>query len=289
MCPETHSARIRRVVLNSPDVVCSWRSSEIQRPPSQRTEARPAARGFSLIELLIVVAIVGIFMALLVPALNQAKAKGKTVACLGQLQQFAAAAQMYSGDNSGYLVLNPTTTETNGWAGGNMQDATQVTNTTLLRQGKLFPYVGRSELFHCPADSAPTATGGLRARSYSMNSWIGSRTMESAGAVARSFRTFVRDAELAVGGPAMLWFMADEHEATIDDGFFLVTMDDSQPFVSLPAFRHQNGFALNFVDGHVERWKLRDSTTRLSSQATGKVSPRNADWLRLKQETTIAE
>lgn len=250
---------------------------------------RPPVRGFSLIELLIVVAIVGIFMALLVPALNQAKTKGKTVACLGQLQQFAVAAQMYSGDNSGYLVLNPTTTETNGWAGGNMQDTTQVTNTALLRQGKLFPYVGRSELFHCPADSIPTATGGLRARSYSMNSWIGSRAMESASAAARSFRTFVRDAEFAVGSPAMLWFMADEHEATIDDGFFLVTMDDSRPFVSLPAFRHQNGFALNFVDGHVERWKLRDPTTRLSDQATGKINARNADWLRLKQETTIAE
>lgn len=249
----------------------------------------PPVRGFSLIELLIVVAIVGSFMALLVPALNQAKAKGKTVACLGQLQQFAAAAQMYSGDNSGYLVLNPTTTETNGWAGSNMQDAAQVTNTTLLRQGKLFPYVGRSELFHCPADTAPTATGGLRARSYSMNSWIGSRAMESASAAARSFRTFVRDAEFAVGSPAMLWFMADEHEVTIDDGFFLVTMDDSQPFASFPALRHQRGFALNFVDGHAELWKLRDPTTKLSDRAPTAISSKNSDWLRLKQETTLPE
>ncbi len=264
-------------------------SSEIQRPPPQRTEARPAVRGFSLIELLVVVAIVAIFLALLLPALNQAKSKGKTIACLGQLKQFSAAAQMYSGDNNGFLVLNPTTAETNGWGGGNMQDATQATNTTMLRQGKLFPYLGRIELFHCPADTALTATGGARARSYAMNSWIGSRTMESVGAVARSFRTFVRDAELAVGRPTMLWFMADEHEATLDDGFFLVTMDDSKPFASFPALRHQRGFGLNFVDGHAELWKLRDPTTQLGDRGAAQISRKNSDWLRLKQETTLPE
>lgn len=246
-------------------------------------------RGFSLIELLVVVAIVGIFMALLLPALNQAKSKGKTIACLGQLKQFAAAAQMYSGDNGGFLVLNPTAAETNGWGGGNMQDAAQATNTTLLRQGKLFPYVGRTELFHCPEDTGLTATGGARARSYSMNSWIGSRTMESVNAAARSFRTFVRDAEFATGGAATLWFMADEHETTIDDGFFLVTMDDSQPFASFPALRHQRGFALNFVDGHAQLWKLRDPSTKLNDRGTAQISGKNSDWLRLKQETTLAE
>lgn len=238
-----------------------------------------------MIELLVVVAIIGILTALLLPVLNTAKNKGKTVACLGQLKQFAMAAQMYSGDNSGFLVVNPTTSETNGWVAGSMKVVTQAADPTLLRQGKLFPYLGRIELFHCPADTATTTTGSLRSRSYSMNSWIGSRTMESAGAAARSFRTFVRDAEFAVGGAATLWFMADEHETTLDDGFFLVTMDDSQPFASFPALRHQHGFALNFVDGHAALWKLRDPATRVGSQISGK----NADWLRLKQDTTLPQ
>jgi prepilin-type N-terminal cleavage/methylation domain-containing protein len=245
--------------------------------------------GFTLIELLVVVAIIGILTALLLPVLNTAKSKGKTVSCLGQLKQFAMAASMYSGDNSGFLVLNPTTSETNGWVAGSMKIETQATNTTLLRQGKLFPYLGRSELFHCPEDTGLTATGGARTRSYSMNSWIGSRTMESVGAAARSFRTFVRDAEFAAGGAATLWFMADEHEATIDDGFFLVTMDDSQPFASFPALRHQHGFALNFVDGHAALWKLRDPTTKLNGLVVGQISGKNSDWLRLKQETTTPQ
>jgi hypothetical protein len=197
---------------------------------------------------------------------------------------------MYSGDNSGFLVANSTTTGTNGWVGGNLKIDTQATNTALLRQGKLFPYSGRTEMFHCPADTSIAANRGPRIRSYSMNSWIGSRVMESAStSVARSFRTFVRDVEFAVGSPAALWFMADEHEATIDDGFFLVTMDDSQPFASFPALRHQHGFGLNFVDGHAELWRLRDPSTQLNRQTAPQISSKNSDWLRLKQETTTPQ
>lgn len=245
--------------------------------------------GFTLIELLVVVAIIAILAALLLPASNAAKNKGKTISCLGQLKQFAVATQMYSGDNNGFLVANLDATETNSWAGGNMKVDSQATNTALLRQGKLFPYFGRVELFHCPADTSTSATGSLRARSYSMNSWIGSRVMESASAAARNFRTFVRDVEFATGGAATLWLMADEHETTIDDGFFLVTMDDTQPFASFPALRHQHGFALNFVDGHAELWRLRDPESRIGDRQSALVSAKNTDWLRLKQNTTVAQ
>lgn len=242
-----------------------------------------------MIELLVVIALIAILAGLLLPALNRAKSKGHTVSCLNQLKQFAAAAQMYSGDNSGFLVANSTTTGTNGWVGGNMKVDNQATNTTLVRQGKLFPYSGRTEMFHCPADVSTTATGSLRTRSYSMNSWIGSRVMESVSTAALGFRTFVREVEFATGSPATLWLMADEHEATIEDGFFLVTMDDSQPFASFPALRHQHGFGLNFVDGHAELWKLRDPTTTLGSRTGPQITGKNSDWLRLKQETTIPQ
>ena len=98
------------------------------------------------------------------------------------------------------------------------------------------------------------------------------------------FRTFVRDSELSAAGPATIWVIADEHEASIDDAWFLVTMDDSQPFASFPATRHERGYGLNFGDGHAEFYKLRDPRTQLAS---GQISPYNSDWQRLKQVTTI--
>ncbi len=244
-----------------------------------------------------VIAIIAILAGLLLPALGVAKAKAKTIACLNHLKQAGVAAQMYLGDNSGVLVPNldiaRVMTNSNVWVSGSMKEPNLATNTTLLRQGKLFPYASQVGLFHCPADNSMSVEGvsirGQRVRSYAMNSWIGGRSMDGAVTGRNSFRTFVKDAEFGAGGTAMLWLMADEHEVTIDDGYFLVTMDDSQPFASFPAMRHQRGFTLNFVDGHAEHWKLRDPTTIVSAQGYSQVSSRNADWLRLKQATTVMQ
>jgi len=76
---------------------------------------------------------------------------------------------------------------------------------------------------------------------------------------------------------------------TIDDGYFLVTMDDATPFASFPALRHQHGFTLNFVDGHAEVWRLRDPTSTVSAQGYVQVGGKNSDWLRLKQVTTVMQ
>ena len=102
-----------------------------------------------------------------------------------------------------------------------------------------------------------------------------------------SYRTFVRESELAAARPATLWTMIDEHEATIDDGWFWVTMDDSKPFASSPATRHHNSYGLNFADGHVESKKLRDPNSQSLGMQHAKISPKNWDWLHLKQLTTI--
>jgi hypothetical protein len=122
-----------------------------------------------------------------------------------------------------------------------------------------------------------------RVRSYAMNGWLGSRYMESYSG-QKGFRTFVKDSELAAVGSANLWSLMDEHEASIDDGWFLVTMDDSQPFASFPATRHHQGYSLNFADGHAQVFKLRDANTQFPVRQGG--SAKNSDWLRLKQVTT---
>jgi prepilin-type N-terminal cleavage/methylation domain-containing protein len=262
-------------------------SLPLRLPHFCETRSSPSCRaGFTLIEILVVIAIIAILAALLLPVLSVGKLKGKRVSCSNNLRQFAASSQMYSADNDGRLVDNlPLGQGTNFWVPGNMTEALDATNQTLIRQGKLFPYASQVPIYRCPAD--PSESRGVpRVRSYAMNGWMGSRYMERNSAQS-GYRTFVRESEISSAGPARLWSIIDEHEASIDDAWFQVTMDDSQPFVSFPATRHEHGYVLNFADGHVETYKLRDPNT-LSPIAPGtQIGKQNSDWIRLKQVTTI--
>lgn len=245
-----------------------------------------------MIELLLVVGIIAVLAALLLPAINRAKERARTVACLNNLKQLGLASQMYAADNAGMLAANQRQNlGSNQWVRGNMQSTVDATNTALIQQSKFFPYVNQASAFRCPADvelsggDTAKATAGLaRVRSYAMNSWTGSRYMETYPR-ATGYRTFIKDTEFASTGAAAVWYLADEHLATLDDGWFLVTMDDSQPFASFPATRHQRGYALDFADGHAATVKLRDPLSQPTSQ-TG-VSSRNSDWVQLKQMTTV--
>jgi prepilin-type N-terminal cleavage/methylation domain-containing protein/prepilin-type processing-associated H-X9-DG protein len=70
-------------------------------PPVRR--AGRASRGFTLIELLVVIAIIAILASLLLPALGQAKAKGKAIQCLNNLKQMGLAMILYSDENDGFI------------------------------------------------------------------------------------------------------------------------------------------------------------------------------------------
>ena len=56
-------------------------------------------RGFTLVELLVMIAIVAILAGLLLPVLVKAKQKGQATVCLNDLKQAGLAVQLFAGDN----------------------------------------------------------------------------------------------------------------------------------------------------------------------------------------------
>lgn len=95
-----HSATImsRRVSSTGPTASTRW----------ERDFAHVAfARGFTLIEVLVVVAITAILTALLLPAVSRLRTDGQAAVCAGNLRQIASGAQLYAAEHSMRLPGNP--------------------------------------------------------------------------------------------------------------------------------------------------------------------------------------
>lgn len=246
-------------------------------------------RGFTILELLAVVATIATLAALLLPVLGKAKIKAQRTTCLSNLRQLGYAWVMYKDDNSDYLTESYPVNNPDVWVQGDMTVAAQAGNPELIRQGKLYNYNQSVAIYHCPADQGVAINGTVTptVRSYSMNCFMGARD-PSLGAIPPTAGAYVPfySTYSDIPRPSQLWVLVDEDERSINDGFF-VTDPTAQVWLDFPAnsaHRHNYSFALNFADGHSEVWHYRDP--RSSQVARNQTEqPGNVDLAKLASVT----
>jgi prepilin-type N-terminal cleavage/methylation domain-containing protein/prepilin-type processing-associated H-X9-DG protein len=67
-------------------------------------KSRTDLRGFTLVELLVVIGIIALLVSMLLPALTKARAAAQSVACLSNLRTLGQGMQMYAGEQRGAIL-----------------------------------------------------------------------------------------------------------------------------------------------------------------------------------------
>jgi prepilin-type N-terminal cleavage/methylation domain-containing protein len=261
----------------------------------KRTSLKPSA--FTLIELLMVIAIIAILAALLLPALNKAKRRALIVNCVSLNKQLCLAWVMYADENNDRLIFSgtcgtPTTRAqpldlnnlpwrvdiVDGPIYGDLIVAlppgiTAGSQPALIYEtqmgykqptpwtaGALFKYAPNMNIMHCPADDRQNLPPG---NGFCFDSYAGLNGLN--GENGFSTKLF-KKGQLIHPSERFAWV---EGEDTRNDnlgswwmyqGTVAAQFADAQ-FRDSPAAYHLNSAVWGFCDGHAENHKWQDPTT----------------------------
>jgi prepilin-type processing-associated H-X9-DG protein/prepilin-type N-terminal cleavage/methylation domain-containing protein len=223
-------------------------------------------RGFTLVELLVVVSVLGIVGALLLPALGRAKGKASATICLGNQRQLALAFHLYCGDHGDVFPAAAGSSafgaQPEDWLWWQIQ-VTADGQAAMRSAGEsvLARYLDgyRSSYFRCPADKDALAREAawkqdmnreLYTYSYSLNA----HSEQGMASYISKARCVIRLNKLgSVVNPSRKIMLAEE-KGSPDDGPGDAFIDDGrwQPLGYPLTSRHAGKANVAFADGHVE-------------------------------------
>ena len=216
-----------------------------------RSGIRPKLKAFTLIELLIVIAVISVLVSLLVPALQNAREQAKALKCITNLRTLSTAWQAYALDNKGKMVGGDCYTDNDdGWA--KFDDTPPPTYEQALeyiRLGKLWPYTRNTEVYHCPSDDRDSP-GEVKARSYLIPGGLNGQEDYFAEPVI----TIRRLDEMPWPSENYCFL-----ESSMNGSFLLVPTGDQ--WHDLVDVRHNRKSAFGFADGHVAMRVWADART----------------------------
>lgn len=262
--------------------------SSLAHPLRRHLSPRLQRSGFSLLELLVVVAVIAILASLLLPALASAKLKAQGLQCLSHGRQLTLGWLMYADDHDGWLCPNGNTPKT-AWVEGVMTFDTNFsdnTNTLYLvdpRYAKLGPYVSSAAVYQCPSDKSMVLVNRRsqrRVRTVAMNDAVGSNAEGSFLPASYGWKVYRKMQDITAPSPSGLWLLAEQHPDSINDGRFVVdcqNRDATARWIDFPANFHNRAGVVSFTDGHAEMHRWVDSRTLQPNLYCGCLSHYAAD------------
>ena len=260
---------------------------------------------FTLVELLVIVALTGFFAMILVPACAHLRPDSQAMQCQNNLRQMARAWEMYSQDNGGKIVSAYPQFGgfTATWCAGAAQTGGSAGSYTYggadpagIQTGLLWPYVKALGPYHCPTDHRIANAAGAPfpgqpiLRSISMNSFMDGTSLGAnppwtvtspGGSRDPNHPVYIKESEIKQ--PKQTFVFVEEDQVSINDGMLLVDVGGSLRLVDLPSRSHRFGYGISFVDGHAAINQFQDDATK--NWQPGQLGGLR-DWAALTNVTT---
>lgn len=232
--------------------------------------ARRQKQAFTLIELLIVIAIIALLAAILFPVFSRARENARRASCQSNLKQIGLGLIQYSQDYDEILIAD--------WYGPQPFDYTDPSTTANARYkwyDAAQPYVKSEQIFMCPSAT------GKPANPYVFFEKLTASTDDYGSyAIVHGYGANVDGRTPPVSHPGvgieqLVKLAAVEAVSTTawvmdSDGWFSANVDDNSPTILYGMARHLETTNVLFVDGHVKAMKMDKLNT---TDSTGTFLP----------------